>query len=381
MNRAASPRRPVASPGANQNHRFAPTAFPPRRGTAGVLVLALALAGTSAGVAPAFGADADEQVVNLYSARHYQTDAALFENFTRETGIKVRLIEGKDAEMLERLKSEGERSPADVLMLVDAAHLWRAEQQGVFSPVDSAVLNARIPANLRAAAASDGTPWFGISTRARMLFVNPQIVDPALVKSYADLARPELKGKVCTRSGSHPYMLSLIAAMTSHLGVEKAQAWAQGVVDNLARTPRGGDTDQLKAVASGECGVAVANSYYYARLMNSDKADDKAVVAATRAIWPDQDGFGTHVNVSGAGVVKSAPHRAAAIRFLEYLASDAAQRFLADGNNEWPTVASVEIENPALTRLGSFKADQLPIAKVGAAQPEAARIIDRVGWR
>jgi len=201
------------------------------------------------------------------------------------------------------------------------------------------------------------------------------------VQNYEDLARPELKGKVCTRSGAHPYMLSLIGAVTEHNGEQKAEEWASGVVANFARKPRGGDTDQIRAVASGECGVALTNSYYLARLMRSDKPADREAVAKVGAVWPNQSSYGTHVNVSGAGVAKHAPHRDNAVRFLEYLASDEAQRHFVEENNEWPVVPTVKQANPALEALGEFKADDLPVSSIGRAQVAATRIIDRVGWR
>ncbi|MEZ5740938.1 MAG: extracellular solute-binding protein [Burkholderiaceae bacterium] len=323
----------------------------------------------------------DQTSLNLYSARHYQTDQALYDGFTRATGIPVKLIEGSDAALLERLASEGKNSPADVLLLADASRLWKAEQEGVFARIRSPELEKRIPANLRGASNEQGTAWFGFSTRARVIIYNKAEIDPALVQNYADLARPELKGRLCTRSGFHPYMLSLIGSRMVHEGEAATQAWANAAVENFARKPRGGDTDQIKAVAIGECGVALSNSYYYVRLMRSDKPEDQAVITATGLIWPDQNGVGTHVNVSGGGVVATAPHKQAARKFIEYLASDEAQKHFAEGNNEWPAVPDVGIDNPALTGLGDFKVDPLPLSKVGAAQADALKLIDRAGWR
>lgn len=324
---------------------------------------------------------AQEKVVNLYSARHYATDQQLFDEFTKKTGIRIQRIEAGDEALLERLRNEGANSPADVLLLADAARLWKAQIEGLFQPVKSATLEKRIPAKLRGKDDGNGSEWFGFSMRARIIVHNKADVDAALVQNYEDLARPELKGKVCTRSGAHPYMLSLIGAVSEHNGEEKAEKWAAGVVANFARKPRGGDTDQIRAVASGECGVALSNSYYLARLMRSDKPEDREVVAKVAAVWPNQQSYGTHVNVSGAGVAKHAPHRAEAVRFLEFLASDEAQRHFVEANNEWPVVPSVNQSNPALEALGEFKADTLPVASIGRAQVTAARIIDRVGWR
>ncbi|MEZ5660548.1 MAG: Fe(3+) ABC transporter substrate-binding protein [Burkholderiaceae bacterium] len=324
---------------------------------------------------------ADQNVVNLYSARHYQTDQELYAAFTRQTGIEVRVVEGNDAALLERIRSEGENGPADVLLLADAARLWKAEETGLFQPVQSAHLNQRIPARLRAAEGPNGTPWFGFSIRARVIAYNRARIDPKRVAHYADLADPSLRGQLCTRSGSHPYMLSLIASRVVHEGEAATQAWARSAVENFARKPRGGDTDQIRATAIGECTVALTNSYYYARLMRSDDPADREVIAKVGLIWPDQDTHGTHINVSGGGMVRGAPHPEAAKAFLEYLASDPAQKHFAEGNNEWPAVDGVAIDNPALAELGEFKADPLPLAEVGATQATAARIVDRVGWR
>ncbi len=328
-----------------------------------------------------FTAPAQTAVVNLYTARHYQTDEALYTHFTRTTGIRINRIEAGDEALLERLRTEGRASPADVLLLVDAARLWKAQSEGLFSPVRSELLERRIPASLRAPATPDGTTWFGISTRARVIIVNRSRITAHAISSYADLANPALKGKVCTRSAAHPYMLSLIAAMIEHQGELLATHWARGVVANFARAPRGGDTDQIKAVASGECAVALSNTYYLVRIMRSDKPADREIMAKLQVIWPDQAGHGAHVNVTGGGVLRHAKNPEAALRFLEYLAGDEAQRYLADGNNEWPAVPGVRIENPALAALGTFKADPLPVAALGRSQAAAARLIDRVGWR
>jgi iron(III) transport system substrate-binding protein len=333
------------------------------------------IAALVAGVAASSFALAAETELNLYTARHYQTDEALYANFTKKTGIKVNRIEGKEDELLERIKNEGANSPADVFITVDASRLAKADELGVYAPVDSKLLQQRIPANLRT------DTWFAFSTRARVMVYNKLDIQPGLAKNYEDLARPELKGKVCTRSGSHPYNLSLGAALIQHLGADQTEAWARGVVANFARSPKGGDTDQIRAVAAGECGVAIANSYYVARLMNSTKPEDMKAIEAVGIVWPNQQSFGTHINVSGGGMVKHAPHREAAVKFLEYLASDEAQVYFADGNNEWPVVSGVKVNNPALEKLGSFKADQLDIGKLADTVVEAQKIYDRAGYR
>jgi iron(III) transport system substrate-binding protein len=320
---------------------------------------------------------AEEPVLNLYSARHYQTDEALYSNFTKATGIKINRIEAGDEQLVERLKNEGAASPADVLLIVDASRLWQAQQLGLFQPVKSKVLDDAIPAKYRD---PDGN-WYGFSYRARVLVYNKSMVDPKDVATYEALADPKNKGKICTRSGSHPYNLSLIGSEIAHLGEAKAEAWAKGVVANMARAPKGGDTDQIKAVAAGECGIAISNSYYYARLARSQKPEDKEIVARTGVIFPDQAGHGTHVNISGAGVLKNAPHKENARRFLEYLASAEAQRYFADGNNEWPVSKLAKINNPALDAMGEFRIDPLPIASYGKYTADAQKIADRTGWR
>lgn len=329
----------------------------------------------------AFAASAQDKVLNLYSARHYQTDEALYENFTKATGIKINRVDADDAGILARLKSEGTASPADVILLVDAARLWRAEVDGQFQPVKSAVLDKRIPANLRGKDDGQGSQWFGFSTRARVIVYNKATVKKEDVDTYEELADPKNKGKVCTRSGSHPYNLSLFGSVTEHVGAEKAEQWLKGVVDNMARAPKGGDTDQIKAVASGECAIALSNSYYVARLMRSDKPEDRAVMDKVAVVFPNQSSWGTHVNIAGGAVAKNAKNREAAVKFLEYLSSDEAQGYFANGNNEYPAVAGVKLTNPALDTLGKFKAELVPISVVGLNTVKVQQMLDRVGYK
>lgn len=322
--------------------------------------------------AQGFAANAE---LNLYSARHYQTDEALYKNFEKATGIKINRIEAQEDALLERIKNEGANSPADVFITVDATRLAKADELGLFAEVKSRVLDSRIPAHLRTG------EWFAFSTRARVIVYNKLAIKPADVQTYEQLADPRLKNQVCVRAGMHPYNLSLGAAMIAHEGEAKTEAWAKGLVANFARAPKGGDTDQIKAVAAGECGVALANSYYVARLMRSDKPEDRKVMEAVGVIWPNQQSWGTHINVSGGGMLKTAPNKVAAVKFLEYLASDEAQIYFADGNNEWPTVPSVKVKNPALERLGPFKADTLEVGKTSKGAINAQKIFDRAGWR
>ena len=339
------------------------------------------LAALAFSLALPLAATAQEKVLNLYSARHYQTDEALYANFTKATGIKINRIDADDAGILARLKSEGTASPADVILLVDAARLWRGEADGLFQPVRSAVLEQRLPANLHGEDKGQGPAWFGFSTRARVIVYNKVSVKRDDVDTYEELADGKNKGKVCTRSGSHPYNLSLFGAVLQHLGEPATEAWLKGVVDNMARAPKGGDTDQIKAVASGECQVALTNTYYLARMMRSTNPDDRAVVEKVGVVFPNQSSWGTHVNIAGAGVAKNAPNRAAAVQFLEYLASDSAQAYFADGNNEWPAVKAVRTTNPALTALGDFKAETIPVALIGQNQARVQQMLDRVGYK
>ncbi|MEO5659796.1 MAG: extracellular solute-binding protein [Polaromonas sp.] len=328
-------------------------------------------------------ANAQDQVVNLYSARHYQTDEALYSNFTKATGIKVNRVDADDAGILARLKAEGAASPADVILLVDAARLWKGDVEGLFKPIKSAKLEAAIPAKLRARPSAEGTTWFGFSTRARVVVYDKLKVKVADVDTYEELADPKNKGLLCTRSGSHPYNLSLFSAVTEHLGAAKAELWLKGLVANMARDPKGGDTDQIKAVASGECGIALTNTYYLARLMRSSKPEDKAVAEKVGVVFPNQQSWGTHVNIAGAAVAKNAKNSANAVKFMEYLATPEAQNYFANGNNEWPVVASVKVNNPALQAMtgDGFKAETIPVSAIGYNQIKVQQMLDRVGYK
>jgi len=340
----------------------------------GYIRLAAAALLLAAQAVPGF---AQEKVLNLYSSRHYETDEALYTHFTRQTGIKVNRIEGGEDALIERIRNEGDRSPADVLITVDAGRLWRAEQLGLFQPVKSKVLESRLPSSYRH---PDGL-WFGFSARARIIAYSKERVKPGEIASYEDLANPKWKDRICTRSAGHVYNLSLISSLVNHLGEAKTEEWARAVAGNLAHPPRGGDTDQLKSVAAGECDLALSNTYYYVRLLKSPKPDDKSVADKVGVILPNQKDRGTHMNISGAGMLKHAPNREAAVLFLEYLASDDAQNYFANGNNEWPAVASVKPNNPALATLGKFKVDSLNLSAIGRNQPTAQKIADRSGFK
>ena len=329
------------------------------------------------------GASAQEQVVNLYSARHYQTDEALYSNFTKATGIKINRVDADDAGILARLKAEGTASPADVILLVDAARLWKGDVDGLFKPIKSPVLESAIPVTLRAKETAEGTTWFGFSTRARIVVYDKLKVKKADVDTYEELADPKNKGLLCTRSGAHPYNLSLFSAVTEHVGEAKAEQWLKGLVANMARDPKGGDSDQIKAVASGECGIALTNTYYLARIMRSSAPEDRLVAERVGVVFPNQESWGTHVNIAGAAVAKNAKNTANAVKFLEYMSSPDAQNYFANGNNEWPAVASVKIDNPALKAMtgGSFKSETIPVSAVGYNQVKVQQMLDRVGYK
>lgn len=318
---------------------------------------------------------ASEKELNIYSARHYQADEALYEDFTRQTGIKINRIEGKAHELLERIKNEGANSPADIFLTVDAASLAVADAWGIFAPVKSNVLESRIPAHLRT------DKWFGFSMRARLIIYNKRKLTADQVASYESLAAPALKGLYCSTPGGHVYNLTLAASQVAHRGEAETEQWLSGLVANLARSPRGGDTDQIKAVATGECGVAVSNSYYLVRMLVSERVEDRNLMKRVGIVWPNQSNYGTHINISGAGIVKHTRNREAAQRFLEYLASDSAQRYFANGNNEWPVVSQVTVDNEGLAEIGRAKTDAIPLQQIALKLPAAQKMLDRVGYR
>lgn len=316
-----------------------------------------------------------EGQLNIYSSRHYDTDERLYTDFTDQTGITINRIEGKADELLARMQAEGANSPADVLITVDTSRLSRAKNMGLLQPVESAVLEERIPANLQ----DTDNDWFGFSQRARIIFYNKDSIDvpPA---TYMDLADPAYKGKVCIRSSTNEYNQTLLAAIVTNFGEEKATGWAKGVVDNMARAPQGGDTDQLRGLISGECEVSVSNSYYFARALRTDVNGLSADIDQIGWIFPDQESNGAHMNLSGAGVAANAPNRDNAVKFLEYLASDSAQAYFSAGNDEFPAVKGVELA-ASVAKLGEFKADEINLSEVAENIPTAQKIFNAVGWK
>lgn len=332
------------------------------------------LAATALGATLA-GAVAAEGELNLYSSRHYDTDEKLYSDFTDATGITINRIEGKGDELAARMEAEGANSPADVLITVDTSRLKRAKDAGLLQSVDSDILEERIPANLQDA----DNQWFGFSQRSRIIFYDKdEITDPP--QTYLDLADPEYKGEVCIRSSSNAYNQTLLAAIITHEGEEAAKEWAAGVVDNMARPPQGGDTDQLRGLVSGECGIAVSNTYYFARAIRTNVDGVSDSIDQIAWVFPDQEGNGAHMNLSGAGVAANAPNRDNAVKFLEYLASDQAQVYFSAGNDEYPAVPGVEMAE-SVEKLGEFKADEVNLSEVAENIPAAQRIFDQVDWK
>lgn len=323
-------------------------------------------------LAAAIPAGASE--LNLYSARHYDTDLQIYDAFTEATGITVNLIEASGDELQARIEAEGVNSPGDLFVTVDAGRLHRAEVAGLFQPVESDVLMERIPEDLR----HPDNLWFGLTTRARVIFYNVEKGLPEGVSRYEDLADPSLEGEICVRTSSNIYNVSMMAELIEVLGEESAEEWARGFGNNLARAPQGGDTDQIRALAAGECSIAISNTYYWGRLKASANAEDNAVADATAFIFPNQDDRGTHVNISGAGVLANAPNRDNAIAFLEYLVSDEAQRVLADGNNEYPVVSGVTITGP-MSEFTDFQASSVNSSILGKNSARAVAVWDRAG--
>ncbi|MEG4249578.1 Fe(3+) ABC transporter substrate-binding protein [Microcoleus sp. Pol10D4] len=314
--------------------------------------------------------------LNLYSARHYDTDNELYQSFTKKTGIKVNLVEADADQLIERIRSEGANSPADVFLTVDGGRLWRAKQAGILQPVSSKVLTSAIPASLR----DPQGFWFGLSRRARVIVYNKSKVNPAQLSTYEALTEPRWKGKVLVRSSTNIYNQSLVGAMLAAHGAQKTEAWARGLVANFARPPEGNDTAQIKAVADGVGDIALVNTYYVARLMKSKDPAEQAIAAKVGVFFPNQRDRGTHVNISGAGVVKTSRNKAAAIKFLEHLVTPEAQQIFARSNYEYPVVSNVAID-PAVASFGTFKSDPLNPDVYGKNNPEALKISDRAGWK
>jgi iron(III) transport system substrate-binding protein len=343
------------------------------------LILALALSTLVSACgdpdpSPAAGAGAG--VINLYTARHYDADAAVYQRFTEQTGIRVNLIEGNADQLIARMTSEGDASPADLFITADAGALWRAQNAGLLQSTTSPALNAAIPANLR----DPQGRWFGLSRRARIIAYDTSKVQPAEVDTYEEIASPRFRGRLCVRSADSVYNLSLVGALIEVWGPAKTAEWARGVVANMARPPEGGDRDQIRAVKAGVCEIALTNSYYYIRMANDEDAADRAVTQTVRLAFPSLDGRGAHVNISGGGVAANAPNRENAVRLLEFLASPEAQTMVSAGNNEYPANPAVPAPAPTAA-YADFTAYPMSVAVYGPRQTEAQNLMSAAGWR
>jgi len=315
--------------------------------------------------------------VNLYSARKEALIKPLLDAFTEQTGVKVNIISSKADALLKRIESEGINSPADVLLTTDAGRLHRATSAGVFEAIDSAVLNSTIPPQYR----DNANQWFGLSVRLRPIMLLGDDDSLNSINSYSDLTNPLHAGKICVRSSGNIYNQSLVASMIHHNGVEQTEAWVKGLVANFARSPQGGDRDQIRAAAAGQCSIVIANTYYLAQMLaDPSNKPDYAAAQKVRIIWPNQNSTGTHANISGAGVLKNAPNKDNAIKLIEFLASDAAQEIYANVNHEYPVIGKLA-NNQILNSWGAFKADSLALNILGENNAAAVQLMDRAGWK
>lgn len=319
---------------------------------------------------------AQEKVVNLYSARHYDTDERLYTDFTKTSGIKVNRVDAQPEALIERMKAEGANSPADVFISVDAGRIERAREMGLLQPLNSDIVKGAVPANLRD---PDGH-WFGFSTRARVIMYNKDKVKPAEITTYEELADPKWKGRVLNRSSTHIYNQSLIGSILAALGEAKTESWCRGLVANFAHPPRGGDKDQIRGIAAGEADLAIANTYYLGNMIRTPEAKDANVLNKIGVIFPNQADRGTHTNISGGGLAASSKNKDNAIKFLEYLVTPAAQTYFAEGNDEYPIVAGMAAPK-SIAAFGSFKPDQLNARVYARNNADALKIMDRAGWK
>ncbi len=343
------------------------------------LLAAIALAGTLSACGqggPTPEGKADAGAVNIYTARHYDTDKALYDRFTELTGIRVNLIEGNADQLIARMTSEGQSSPADLFVTADAGALWRAQNANLLQTASSPALEAAIPANLR----DPQGRWYGINRRARIVAYDPAKVQLSEIDTYEELASPRFRGRLCVRSADSVYNLSLVGALLEAWGPQKTAEWTRGVVANMARPPEGGDRDQIRAVNAGVCEIALTNSYYYIRMANGEDAADKAVTTKVKLAFPSLDGQGAHINISGAGVAANAPNPANALRLLEFLASPEAQTLISAGNNEYPSNPAVPAPPPT-DAYADFAAHPMSVARYGPRQAEAQSLMSAAGWR
>lgn len=314
--------------------------------------------------------------LNIYSSRHYDTDLELYDLFTEQTGIEINLIEGTSDELIERIRNEGVNSPADIVIAVDAGRLWRAKEAGVLQPYESEFLDSTIPSEMR----DKDHYWVGLSERVRGIIYSNERVQPDELQGYWQLADEEWENRLCIRSSNNIYNQSLVASLIETHGEEETEEWARNLVNNFARSPQGGDTDQIKAVAAGLCDIAVANHYYLARLMASGQEQDREVANQVSMHFPSDEYGGAHVNISGAGIAANSPNEQNAIRFLEFLATPEAQQLYAIGNNEFSILDDIELPE-VLDSFGDYESDAVNVTSYGENNPVAIRLMDRAGWR
>ncbi|MCB2112690.1 MAG: Fe(3+) ABC transporter substrate-binding protein [Parvularculaceae bacterium] len=344
--------------------------------SAAILIMLASACGRGGAVETSEAARPANGEVNVYSARHYDSDLAIYDAFTAETGIRVNLIEAGGDALIERLSREAEASPADVFITADAGILWRAEDRGVLRPIEDPAILERVPAQFR----DPENEWVALSKRARIIIYDKARGAPEGLSDYDDLASPKFAGEICVRSSTNVYNQSLLAGIIENEGAEKAEEWTKGVVANFARKPEGNDTSQIEAVAAGQCRISIVNSYYLARYVGSDNARMRAIGEKVGFIFPNQDTTGTHINISGVGVARYAPDPENAEKLIAFLLSDEAQEAFAAGNNEYPVVAGVKASGP-ISSFGEFRADTIDMSALGAHQTQAVKIFDRSGWR
>jgi iron(III) transport system substrate-binding protein len=349
-----------------------------RLAAAGLVLALMSAACGEPETTPGEGADAAAPAgeVNLYTARHYDSDLPLYERFTAETGIKINRIEGNASQLIARMTSEGATSPADLFLTADAGALWQAQQAGLLQPVSSDVLAERVPENLREPTGH----WYGYMRRARVIAYDSAKVTPEEIDTYEEIASPRFRGKLCVRSSDSVYNLSLVGALIEAWGPERAGEWVNGVVANMARPPEGGDRDQIRAVAAGVCEIALTNSYYYIRMASGEVEADRKVTETVKLGFPLLDGQGAHVNISGGGVAANAPNKDNAIKLLEFFASAETQTHISQNNNEFPASLDVPAPEPVAAYAG-FTAHPMAVAAFAARQPEAQSLMSAAGWK
>ena len=323
--------------------------------------------------------EVQSEEVNIYTSRHYDADDLLYKQFTKNTGIEVNIIAGKGSALIERLKAEGANSPGDVFFTVDAGNLANFQKQGFLQPIQSETIKQVVPVELR----GENDEWVAVAKRARVFFYNPELVNENEVKNinYEDLSNDIWKGKIVIRSSSNMYNQSLVSSLISNLGIEKTEEWAKGLVANFSRKPQGNDRSQIMAVANQEASIAIANTYYIGIMLSGKGGEDQLNAAKkVKIAFPNQGNRGTHINISGGGILKHSPNRENAEKFLEFLLSKEAQNHIVNNTFEYPVLGSVK-PHPLIENFGEFKMDQTSVADFGKYNPDAVKLMDRVNWQ